>query len=463
MSIKEHQIIIPFSKIEQDYLELVGVKGLTLGRLLELKIPVPNGFILTTQAFEFTKASSGLTEFITNELSDLDPSDGVRLENVSKKIRNAVVKVGLGKDMKNTLARAYGSMSGFTDSYVAIRSSPPLEDLKDTSYSGQFSTFLNVKGKEDLFEKVILCWASLYTPQNIFYSLTKGYDVSSVSMAVVVQKMVQAEVSGILFTVNPIDNDNTKMVIEAVLGLGEALVSGQHTPDSYVLNKETDEILEKHIVPQEWMLVRKGRTKKGESPNVKVNVSEVWKSRQKLENKYIQKLAKIGKATEEKLGEAQDIEWVYEGGKIWIVQTRPIKTYVVDGDEIWKKTPTLAALRAKTSMEKNRKLPPDKSPKEEKNKDKKEKIIVAKRSSVSDEKPHSYEARNVILSACRISGGETSGVVKVVSDIQKNLGLYSSTIVVTATFIPQLFEKSNYIVGVIVDSEVEDNQLIQKL
>ena len=151
-------------------------------------------------------------------------------------------------------------------------------------------------------------------------------------MGVIVQKMIQAEVSGILFTINPIDNDKKKMSVECILGLGEPIVNGELNPDTYIVEKESGEIIEKKILPQEWMLVRKGRTKKGEDPNVKVKVSEIWKVRQKLESKYIDKLVKIGSRIEEYFKSPQEIEWAYEGGRIWIVQAREITTLKIEDE-----------------------------------------------------------------------------------------------------------------------------------
>jgi pyruvate,water dikinase len=341
-------IIVPFTKVKDVDRNLVGSKAVNLGELVSMNLPVPNGFIVATEAFESNFLDHNLREFVTKELVGLDPSDSVRLENASKRIRNAVSKIGLDKELSKHIMRAYSSLSGFTDSYVAVRSSSPIEDLKMDSFAGQYSSFLNVKGKDEVVDKVKNCWASMYSPQNIFYALSRGYDLLDMKMAVIVQKMVQSEASGVIFTLNPIDNDDSKISIEAILGLGEALVGGEITPDNYLVEKESGKVIEKKIVPQEWMLVRKGRTKRGEDPNIKVKVSDTWKSRQKLENKYISKLVKVGKEIEKRYGKPQDIEWTYEGGKIWIVQTRPVTTFELD-EQSWKNTPTFAAIKSKFS------------------------------------------------------------------------------------------------------------------
>lgn len=399
--------IVPFSRASEVEEELIGSKAVNLGKLLSLRVPVPNGFIITTAAFEYHCTRHNLYEFFQKELAGVDAADSVRLENASKRIRSGLLKPKIDEGLEKTISKAYASLSGFSDSYVAIRSSSPFKDAK--SGTGQYSTFLNIRGKEDVVEKVKYCWASLFSPQNLFYILSRGMNLDKLNMAVIVQRMIQSEVSGVMFTINPIDNDKTKMSIEAVLGLGEVLVDGQLTPDSYLVDKKEVEVLDKHIVPQEWMLVRKGRAKKGEDPNVKVKVSTVWKTRQKLENKYIKRLVKVGKVIEDQLGQPQDIEWAYEGGKVWIVQSRPVITLKIE-EESWKKTPTLAALRAKVN-----------SGEKEGTKQKMAKGVE----DVKDAK-----TADVLLTGKGAFGGVASGEVKVVNSEQDMKGVKKGTILV---------------------------------
>jgi pyruvate,water dikinase len=444
--------IVPFSKANEFGSGVIGTKGSLLGKLMSLHVPVPNGFIITTAAFNRFFFSNKLDEYVRKELVSINTIDSVHLENISKRIRSGILKISVDKDLKNKIIKAYTGLSGFSDTYVAIRSSSPIEDLKKDVFAGQYSTFLNIKGGEDVVEKLKYCWASLYSPENLFYALSQKIDINSLQIGVIVQKMVQAEVSGVLFTLNPIDNDATKISIEAVLGLGESLINGQITPDTYLIDKESNQVLEKHIVPQEWMLVRKGRTKKGEDPNIKVNVSEIWKSRQKLENKYIEKLVRIGKSIESDAKIAQEIEWTYEGGRLWIVQTRPIRTLKVESDESWKKTPTYAMLQAK--------IEGNSEPKE------KDQSIKNNEPSVSASIPPltfvrtqqtiapqeiEVQGNKILLSGLGVNGGEVSGSVQIVHSSQDLLKVKKGNIIVTSEVTLEFKDKLVSAVGLLTD------------
>ncbi|MBN2016185.1 hypothetical protein JW766_05115 [Candidatus Dojkabacteria bacterium] len=431
--------VVPLLKLGEVGIESIGTKAYNLGRLLSLRLPVPNGFVITTSALGQIFSNQKLDELISRELVGVDLSDSIRLENASKKIRSSILKVKIGKDLESEIKRAYASLSGFADAFVAVRSSFPFSDPKKDAFAGQYSAFLNVKGKNDLIEKVKYCWASLYSPQNIFYAANRSLDISSLRIAVVVQKMVQAEASGVMFTLNPIDNDESKIVIECVLGLGEALANGQLSPDNYVVEKETEEILEKKIVPQEWMLVRKGKTKRGEDPNVKVKMGGVWKVRQKLENKYIRKLVKIGKLVEETFGVPQDVEWAYEGGGVWIVQTRPVPTLSIEEDS-WKKTPTYSALRAKVES--------GKSVKED---------VVLEQQVVDDGVSSSPKDLRVLINGRVTNGGMVSGVVKIINSPADLSSVQDGNVIVTTRISPEFEGKLKKVVAIITDEPSSDS------
>jgi pyruvate,water dikinase len=435
-------IIVPFSKIPEIGKERIGIKGANLGELISMRVPVPNGLVITTDAFNRYFLSNHLYEFIKKELSVVDPADSVKLENVSKRIRNGVLKSKMDAELEKVIMKAYTSLSGFSDSYVAIRSSSNFENQGEGG-GVQHSTFLNIKGKEDVVEKVKLCWASLFSPQNLFYILSQGHDILALKMAVIVQRMVQAEASGILFTINPIDNDSSKASIEAVLGLGEVLVEGQVTPDSYLIDKEDGEILEKHIVPQDWMLVRKGRTKRGEDPNIKVKVSNIWRTKQKLENKYMKKLFKVGVVIEDHFGEPQEIEWSYEGGKIWIIQTRPVINLQIEEDS-WKKTPTLAALRSKVESSKARE----------------DRVVLSQKQIVEGEKKLKKADARILLSGTGICGGGVSGKVKIVIS-PKQIGKEDKGIILVTPFITgDYLDKLGGVVAIITDEGGGDSDVV---
>ena len=436
-------IVIPFSKGFEYGIEDIGYKALNICHLVSQRMPVPNGFVITTQAFLEHFYQHKLNEFIAKEIINIEPSDSVRLENVSKRIRSTILKIDIKNDMKKVFGKGYSALSGFSDTYVAVRSSPTIETFKQDYLSGQYSTFLNIKGKADLIERIKYCWSSLYTPQNLFYILSKGYDINTIGMAVIVQKMIQAEVSGILFTINPIDNNKNDMNIECILGLGEALVTGQLNPDTYILKKENGEIEEKRIVPQEWMLVRKGRVKKGEDPNIKVKISDVWKVRQKLESKYISKLYKLGLKVEEYFKNPQEIEWTYEGGRIWIVQSRTITTLKLEEDS-WKTTPTFAALKSKVEDAKTQRPVASKS-EVKVVQEIKQKVISAK------EKP------SELLQGIGTNGGFVTGVVKIVNDLQDINKIKDSCIIVAQRISAEFEGKLKNALGIIVDNRNKDS------
>ena len=443
----KNKFVIHFSKASDLGIDEIGLKASNLSKLLAKRMPIPNGFIIRPELVDAFFEENHLDEFIVKEVSDIDPADSIKLENASKKIRNSIIKMSLNKDLKKVLTKAYSSLSGFTDAYVAIRSSSLIKDEGDDSFGGQYSTYLNIRGKDDYVEKIKYCWASLYSPQNIFYILSKGYDISKVRMGVIVQKMVQAEVSGILFTINPIDNDDRKMSIECILGLGEPIVKGELNPDTYIIDKETKEIVEKKIVPQDWMLVRKGRAKKGEDPNVKVKVSEVWKVRQKLENKYIEKLLKIGKKIEEFFSEPQEIEWAYEGGRIWIVQARPITTLKIE-NESWKKTPTFAALKAKVEGDEKKDMDKEKNYKDD--------VKVEKEEKSREMKEEIKDEVKEILTGDTTSNGVITGVVRIVKSTKDLKKLSGKSIVVAPRITPEFEGKISDALAIIVDFKNRD-------
>jgi pyruvate,water dikinase len=212
---------------------------------------------------------------------------------------------------------------------VAVRSSATAEDLPEASFAGQQATFLNVQGEKDVVRAVQDCWASLFGARAIFYRQEQGFEHFKVGIAVPVQRMVQSEAAGVMFTVEPNTSDRTKITIESVLGLGEMIVSGDVTPDHYLVNKADMKILKKEIKKQEWKLVR-DTAKKSDDPNVKIDLTPEEQQAQKITDEDIIFLAKIGKRLEDHYGNAQDVEWAKEKNEIFIVQTRPVTTIKAD-------------------------------------------------------------------------------------------------------------------------------------
>jgi pyruvate,water dikinase len=220
------------------------------------------------------------------------------------------------KDLEEETLRHFGALKS---TYVAVRSSATAEDSSTASWAGELETYLNTT-KATLIGNVKKCWASLFTPRAIVYRNEKGMRRSKVSVAVVIQKMVESEVAGVCFTVHPVTKDRNQMIIEAAWGLGEMLVGGQVTPDSYVIEKKGGKLIDINVSEQIKMLVR---SKNG---NREQPVPAKQKNKQKLDGRQIRSLAALCASIEKHYGFPCDIEWGMEKGKLYILQSRPITT-----------------------------------------------------------------------------------------------------------------------------------------
>jgi len=216
---------------------------------------------------------------------------------------------------------------------VAVRSSATAEDLPEASFAGQQATFLNVQGEKEVVKAVQGCWASLFGARAIFYREENGFDHFKVGIAVPVQRMVQSESAGVMFTVEPTTSDRSKIVVEAVLGLGETIVSGDVTPDHYVVSKDGLKIVDREIKRQEWKLVMDTGGKNKEA-NIKINLTPEEQAQQKITDEDILTLAEIGNRLEKHYQFPQDVEWAKENGEIFIVQTRPVTTIREMAEEV---------------------------------------------------------------------------------------------------------------------------------
>lgn len=325
--------VVRFEDVGKDDIPTVGGKGANLGEMTKAGVPVPPGFVVTAQSYFHFLEESDLTDKIRSLLSSLDTNDSAMLQKVASEIKDSISAAKMPEEIAREIAHAYEEMGGGP---VAVRSSATAEDLPEASFAGQQRTFLNVEGEEDVIAAVQGCWASLFEPRAIFYRAHQGFDHLKVGIAVPVQRMVQSEASGVLFTVEPVTSDRGKVVIEAVYGLGEAIVSGEVTPDLYVVDKEKMEVLDKKIARQEWQLVRNTKGAKDlEDTNIKVSIPNPKQPKQKLPDEDIIVLARIGKRIEELYAYPQDVEWAKEGDSLYIVQTRPVTTIKV-AEEPWK-------------------------------------------------------------------------------------------------------------------------------
>lgn len=315
-----------FKQLSKNDVDIAGGKGASLGEMTQAKISVPPGFVVLSSAFNRFVEETQLKEEIAARLSEVDHHDTNSVDRASNILRDVIHDTPMPKDLEKEILTAFTKLDA---KYVAVRSSATAEDSSIASWAGELETYLNTQ-KKNVLERVKQCWSSLFTPRAIFYRHEKNLIDHYVSVAVVVQKMVQSEISGVAFTVHPVTEDPDQMIIEAGFGLGEAIVSGQVTPDSYIVSKSQMSILDINIGEQGRMLVRKTGNKKGEEDEE--NKSNHWIAlnkkgvQQKLSGKQIISAAKLFVHIEQHYKFPCDIEWAMEKGKFYITQSRPITT-----------------------------------------------------------------------------------------------------------------------------------------
>jgi len=310
-----------FAEVDKDDGGLVGGKGANLGEMMSFGIPVPNGFIVTSQAYFDFLEQNRFKNKIRRSLKDLDLTHPQQLNQTAAKIKSLILRGKISDQLVQEIIYNYLKLGGLIkQALVAIRSSATAEDLPDASFAGQQVTFLNVKGEANVVEKVRACWASLFEPRAIFYRQEKGFDHLQVGMAVPIQEMVAADISGVMFTIDPVSNQKNRLVIEAVYGLGEYIVQGIVSPDHYLIAKNSLEIIDRRIAKQTVQLVKASRGNKA------VAVPRRQQTRRKLTDRQIVELARLGKKIHRHYYHPQDIEWVLHKGTFCIVQTRPVTT-----------------------------------------------------------------------------------------------------------------------------------------
>lgn len=296
-------------------LPLAGGKGANLGALIHAGLPVPGGFIVTTEGYRDFVTANELDERINRVLAAIHSDDPAELEQASSEIRSAFQAGSIPVDMRGNILTAYSAMG--TTCAVAVRSSATAEDLPDLSFAGQQDTYLNIMGEEALLGGVVNCWASLWTARAIGYRARNDISHTDAALAVVVQRMVQSEASGVLFTANPLSGKRAEAVIDATLGLGEALVSGQVVPDHYVVDRESGSILQKTLGDKALTITS---VDGGGTVTRTVNAA----GQQALPDKCILELAELGKQAEEAFGGPQDMEWALADRRLYVVQSRPV-------------------------------------------------------------------------------------------------------------------------------------------
>lgn len=306
-----------FSQLTKQDVTKAGGKGASLGEMTQAGIPVPPGFVILSEAFEQFLEETDLGVEIDTTLHTVDTQAMHTVEHASERIQKMILEAKMPDDIKGDIQKHFETLGA---EYVAVRSSATAEDSANAAWAGQLDSFLNTT-KVTLLENVQRCWASLFTPRAIFYRFEQGLHASKISVAVVVQKMVESEVSGIAFSVHPVTEDRNQLIIEAGYGLGEAIVSGQITPDSYVVEKSPRRIIDKNIVKQERGIYRAVQTA-NEWREIEIQKQE----QSKLSDEQILELSEIIITIENHYDFPCDIEWAYADGKFFIVQSRPITT-----------------------------------------------------------------------------------------------------------------------------------------
>jgi pyruvate,water dikinase len=322
------------SELSKESIPIAGGKGANLAEMYNAKFPVPPAFIITAQAFDAYLDAAGLKPQIKALIESTNVDNTAQLDENAKKIREIIINSQIPDEMETEILEAYEILSTdpeikkaeerFTVSksaldilknskesiFVAVRSSATTEDLSTASFAGQQETYTSVKGNKQLIESIKKCFASLYTARAVYYRKKKGFKESEALLSVVVQKMINSEKSGVMFTKNPM-NGNDEVVIEAVFGLGEGIVSGKIKPDQYLVSPQL-EIKTKSISEKKTAIIREAS---GSEKEVKLTPEKA--KQQVLSDSDVKNLANLGLRIEEHYGKPQDIEFSVESNRLY--------------------------------------------------------------------------------------------------------------------------------------------------
>jgi phosphohistidine swiveling domain-containing protein len=315
-----HVYVVTLGEDRSTELAVAGGKGASLSKLIKAGFPVPSGFVVTTGAYsEFLRANA-LQDQIEESLEGLDYGNLDRLERQTARIREAITSGDLSDSLTAEIERAYRGLGDGV--YVAVRSSGTAEDLAGASFAGQYETYLDVRGVDELLDAVRRCWASMWTARVVAYRHNKGFDHADIGIAVVVQTMVEAEAAGVMFVGNPMNARADEIVINASWGLGEMVVSGAVTPDEYVVGRDTMEMKRRTLGSKELRVVRDPKPGKG---TVQEAVPAKLREKYVLSNEQAATLADLGRrVTAHYDGLPQDTEWALRDGSFFLLQSRPI-------------------------------------------------------------------------------------------------------------------------------------------
>jgi len=314
-----------FDSGDEPSIERLGGKCNSLAIMTAAGMPVPPGFAITTDAFEKAGGATGLRQRIKDILKDLDPHNVADVEERSAHIRELILTQEVPTDVRDEVLLAYRALMARCGGEVpvAVRSSATAEDLLDASFAGQQDTYLWITGEAETMRKVRECWASLYTARAITYRIQNGIPDEGLSMSVAIQKMVNSRSSGVAMTLDPATGDRTKIVVESSWGLGEMVVSGEVTPDHFLLDKVMMTIIQRTVAPKHEELVPDGQ-----GGIVRREVDDDRRETPSLSDEEVLAVARLAKAAEKHYGKPQDIEWAIDadlpdGDNVLLLQARP--------------------------------------------------------------------------------------------------------------------------------------------
>ena len=390
--------VVKFEDLGKSDIGIAGGKGANLGELTQAGIPVPPGFVVTAETYGKFMEDAGINGKVLDILAKTDINNTKELQAAAEEIKSIIIGTPVPEDMSTLIIEAYNQLCQRVDeddTDVAIRSSATAEDLPDASFAGQQDTFLHVSGSEDVIDYIRKCWASLFEARAIFYREENGFDHSKVYIAVVVQKMAIADKAGVMFAVNPSTGEEIAL-IEGSWGLGEAVVSGDVTPDNYVVDKSNDEVVSVTISDKKLMYV-----KDEDGTSVRVDVPEDKRNERVLSDEELVELTEMGKRIQAHYGEPMDTEWAFERGNLFLLQARPITTLGDDNG------------------------------------------VAGEDSSISD--------KNVIVKGLGASPGTASGKVKIILDIDELDKIKDGDIMVTTMTTPDMVPAMRRASGIITD------------
>lgn len=310
-------MIIPFKEISNGDMDLVGGKGINLGRMIQAGFPIPQGFCITTDGYSSFIEESGFCDELFILLDKIQIEDTVEVKHITKRVRELLLSVDFPYKLREDIRAEWSRMDPHTR--YAVRSSATAEDLPEASFAGQQSTFLNIIGFEPLLKAIKECWISLFSDRSILYRIKNNFNHRDVKLAVVIQEMVESEISGVMFTADPLTSNRNCISIDASYGLGEALVSGLVNPDHFNIDKSELVIRDRNI-GDKTLLIEYAV----DGGTVERVVSDDRRGESSLSDKQIIRLSKIGLEIEEYYGVPQDIEWAVVKDNIYILQARPI-------------------------------------------------------------------------------------------------------------------------------------------